>query len=193
MDDVVQDTKVLEAQAKAQDLERAALEKQIEQMELKITALSDTATRKRQEAQNAFRAKHAKRFTDVDPGKALSGLQVVHTVTIFDVAYALRVPNGEHQRAAQMFAMDPMVKENDKTIDVGPVTKDERTLICWLTSVSMKGQAKDLAAATPAVRLKLLRTLPPVLLSQLAAECELLETFLSVVLELELGNFSPTP
>ena len=68
MSDEAPNTKVLEATADALQKESTALEQQIEGLEQKVAALSETAAEKRREAQNAFRAKNAKRFGAVGRG-----------------------------------------------------------------------------------------------------------------------------
>lgn len=186
--------KVLEAQIKSLEAEVSGTQQSIEGLELKLAALSEAAAEKRREVQTAYRGKHAKRFADIDPAKALSGMPSIHTVKVFDVSYALRVPNGDRQRNALMFCNDPTTKgKDDVVIDHGPVAAHERILLAWLDSFTMKDQKRDLAAVQPAMRLEIIRKMPPVLAGQLAGECDMLETYLNVVLELELGNSSPTP
>jgi hypothetical protein len=193
MSDDAPNQKVLEAQADSLSKESSALEQQIQQLELKVAALSDTAAEKRREAQQAFRARNAKRFTDIDPAKALAGLPATHAVTIAGVSYHLKVPNGEALRKVNAFAMDPVLKEGSgrdtKTTDMGPVAPAERILLVWLSGISMTGQPMRPVGDQPeAARLKFLRTLPFAVAAALATECETLDTYLTVVLELEMGN-----
>jgi hypothetical protein len=193
MSDDAPNQKVLEAQADSLSKESSALEQQIQQLELKVAALSDTAAEKRREAQQAFRAKNAKRFTDVDPAKALAGLPAAHVVTMAGVGYHLKVPNGEQLRKVNAFSMDPVLKEGQgrdtKTTDMGPIAPVERILLVWLSGISIPNQPiRTLADQSEAARLKFLRTLPAAVVGALASECETLDTYLTVVLELELGN-----
>jgi len=190
--------KVLEAEKIAKDQEIAALEKQIEAMGLRIAALSDTAEEKRTEARVAYRSKHAKRFADVDVSRALAGFPTQHRLTMANVTYILRVPNGEHLRQVQSFVQDPIVKAGDKTTDLSPIAPSEQRVLAWLTGIAAVApgapeQVRDLATGPVAARLTILRALPAVTVEALARECENLEAFLSISLELELGNFSPTP
>lgn len=190
--------KVLEAEKIAKEQEIAALEKQIEGMGLRVAALSDTAEEKRTEAREAFRSKHAKRFADVDVSRALAGFPAQHRFVIAGVTYILRVPNGEHLRQAMAFVQDPVVKAGDKTSDIGPVALSEQRALTWLVGIAATApgapeKVRDLAAEATAARLVILRALPAITVEALARECENLETYLSVSLELELGNFSPTP
>jgi hypothetical protein len=190
-------TKVLESQAEALTREQTALEQQIEQLELKIATLSDTAAEKRREAQQAFRAKNAKRFVGVDPAKALAGLPAVHVVSAFGISYHLKVPNGEQTRKTTAFCLDPVLKtgsgRDTKTVDMGPVAPPERVLMAWMHGVSVPGQAmRDISSLSEADRLKTIRTLPSAISAMLSSECDTLDTYLTVVLELEMGNSSPT-
>ncbi len=187
--------RVLEAEKTAKEQEIAKLEQTIAQMDIRIAALSETAEQKRTQAREAFRDKHKGRFADIDVAKALSGMPVTHKMTLAGLTYSLRIPNGDHQREIQLFVQDPVVKtEGDKTLDVGPISPSERQVLPWISGVATGAdKARDLAGQPIAARLKLLRTLPALTVDALARECENLETYLSVTMELELGNSSPTP
>ena len=194
MSDEAPNTKVLEATADALQKESTALEQQIEGLEQKVAALSETAAEKRREAQNAFRAKNAKRFVDVDAAKALAGLPAVHVVNVMGVGYHLKVPNGEQIRKVNAFAMDPIHREGSgrdaKSTDLGPVSPGERILLAYLSGVSVPNQpVKDIGNLPEAARLKTIRVLASAVAAMLAAECETLDTYLTVVLELEMSTF----
>jgi hypothetical protein len=184
-------------QAEVQSLTQDAnlLETQIKQLEMKVMALTTEADEKRKAAQAAFREKHAKIFVDINPAMALSGHDAQHAINLFSISYIIRPPKGEDTRNVSLFVMDPNDKANN--IDYGPVTQDEATLLRWLSKIiatSDKGnkQEKDLASIEIPKRLKFIRGLAEPIPSKLAARCLDLEIYLGVVMELELGNSSPT-
>lgn len=184
---------VLEADLQAKTAEVAQMEKQIQAMTLRIAALSSTADQKRTEARQAFKDKFAARFAGFDVPRALAGFPTFHKTTMGGVAYRLVVPNGEGQRQVNNFTQDPTIKEADKVVDFAPVSLSEQRVLAWLAGLTMSSNGvekdRDLSKESVAVRLRLLRNLPTITIDKLAAECDNLETFLSVSLELELGNF----
>ena len=187
------DQQIHEADLQAKQGELSGLEKQIQAMSLRIAALSETAELKRTEARQAYRDKHAKRFADFDVTRALAGFPSPHMLVMGGVSYRLVVPNGEMQRLVNNFVQDPTIKENDKVIDFAPVSLPEQRALAWLVGLTMSangvGKDRDLTKDSVATRLRLLRNLPIVTIEKLSSECDTMETFMSVSLELELGNF----
>lgn len=187
------DQQILEADLQLKQSELSSLEKQIQVMSLRIAALSETAEQKRTEARQAYKDKHTKRFADLDVSRALAGFPAAHRLLMGGVCYRLAVPNGEVQRQVNNFVQDPNIKENDKVIDFAPISLPEQRVLAWLVGLTMSANGvekdRDFSKDPIAVRLRLLRNLPIVTIDKLASECESMETFMSVSLELELGNF----
>jgi hypothetical protein len=183
---------VLEADVQAKTAEIANLEKTIQAMTLRVAALSDTAEQKRTEARQAFKDKFTKRFAGFDVSRALAGFPTGHKTVMGGVSYRLVVPNGESQRLVNNFVQDPTTKVADKVVDFAPVSLPEQRVLAWLAGLTMASNGvekdRDLSKEPITTRLSLLRNLPAITIEKLAGECDNLETFLSVSLELELGN-----
>jgi hypothetical protein len=184
---------------KAKTLEAQNLELQIKATDARIAALTVEAKAKRSEAQAKYIESHQARFADVNPALALIGASSPHEVKLFGASYWLTAPSGEAARQADNFAMTPIVKAlvEGKNVeeDYGPVTVNEQLLVQWLTALSPPmpegapaAPKRDISKLPTPQKLKMIRTLPTQLIAKLAQECDSLNTFLSIVLERELGN-----
>lgn len=196
MTELEQDPKLAAAQGEIQSLEA-----QIQRYEAQIAVLTDDAAEKRKEAQEAFRAKHAKSFSDINVNNALTGAATVHTFPIGKAKYSIRPPSGEVSRQVQNFMLSPIIKRkvDGKEVedDIGPLSPVEVFALKWLVSVSLEvegqpAQVRKLEDLAIPKRLELLRSLNEIALNHIADRAHNLESYLNVCLELELGNFSPT-
>lgn len=163
----------------------------------KLEALQDAAREKRQALRLAYRDAHAAHFADVDPKRALVGAKCEHAISVAGaVAFFVRPPSAAALHTIDKFIADPVAPDEadqTKSLDLGPVTEAERTMLAWVVGVHLladpNAKRQELEPLAPARRLKALRGLPDNLLRRVAEECVLLQSWLNVVLEIELGNF----
>lgn len=187
--------KMVELQKNALADEAKKLEQELKTFEVKVAALTEEVAQKRTEAQEKFRDKYAPRFKDIDTSLALIGMPQVHKVSIGGAVYGIRPPSGEVVRQVDAFLLDPTVqavRQADGSVsaaeNLGPMSRDEDVLLKWLVSVQGPGQPERQIASNPIPqRLKLIRGLPALLLRSIAGECDTLDTYLGIVLELEIN------
>jgi len=187
-----------ETELKAKETDAKNLEQQIAATDARIAALTVESKAKRTAAQDAYIAAHKARFSDINPAMALIGAVAAHEVKLFGAGYFLSPPNGEQARQIDVFVQAPVIEvpaTDGKTVrdDLGPVHPNEATLLQWLSAIQppvevANGQKRDISKYPIAQKLKMIRTLPVQLINRLAEECEILNTYLSVVMERELGN-----
>jgi hypothetical protein len=156
-----------------------------------IRQLGQEMANKRKEMRSLYRTAHAERFKDFDVKKALIGGKSIHTLTIPEqVSFFLRPPSSQTRRAVEAFVPPPAKK--DAPAQQLPVAY-ETTLLCWLCGVHLladpAAKGMDLEALPLASKLERIRSLPELLLQRVAEECEVLETWLKICLEIDLGNF----
>lgn len=175
----------------------AELVAQLAVLDAKIEELGDKAKEKRQVMRHEFRAAHEARFSDIDYKRALVGAKCEHAVTVKDVVtFFIRSPSAATVYAVDKFIGEPVLPdEADRTkgVNMGPVSEAERIMLAWLVGVHLMAdptaKRQDMEALPPAHRLRAIRGLPENLLRRVADECMLLQSYLNVVLEIELGNF----
>lgn len=178
----------------AQTAEQVAL---LATLTAKIEALGEQAQEKRRELRETFRTAHVKRFADIDPKRALIGAKTEHELSIKDVvSFYLRPPTAATTHAVDKFISEPMVADPSdatKSINLGPVGEAERMLMAWLVGVHLRADTnakrQEVDGLPPGRRLQMLRGLPEDLIRRVAEEAGLLQSWLNVVLEIELGNF----
>jgi len=178
--------------------EISGLEKRKNELDGKVAALSNANRDKMRTAQDAFIARHGKRFEDIDLGAAIIGLGGEHVFKIKDIAFMLAVPSGEHQRQVQAFAMDPTMIVDQMgqkvKVNLGPIEHHEMLLLQWVTKFQppMVGgkpiALRNFANVPIASRLAVLRPLPLPLLGAVADECQTMNSYVNIFLERELGN-----
>ena len=186
------------AELSVQELNKQAVDlvAQIAGLTAKVEALSDDAAAKRRELRAAFRQAHEYRFNDLDAKRALIGAKTEHAITIAGtVSFFIRPPAMSTVHAVDAFIATPVLTDTDptKAVNMGPISEVERTLLGWVTGVQLLADPnsirQDLQALSIGNRLKALRSLPEALLTRVADEASLLQNWLNVVLEIELGNF----
>jgi hypothetical protein len=166
-------------------------------LEAKLEALTEAAHEKRKEMRVAFREAHAKRFGDINPKHALIGAKCEHKIGIADVAaFFVRPPVGAVTHAVDTFIATPTYPDPadaTKSLNMGPVSEAERMHLCWLIGVHLladPNQKRQEIDGLPVwKRLQVIRSLPDDLTRRLAEEAALLQSYLNVTLEIELGNF----
>jgi hypothetical protein len=166
-------------------------------LDAQIEALSDAARDKRGTLRTAFREAHSRRFADVDYKRALVGAKSEHAVTIPGVvSLFIRPPTAGVTHAVDKFISEPTVPDAvdaTKAINMGPVSEAERMLLAWLVGVHLLADAgakrQEVEGLAPGRRLQMLRGLPEDLIRRVAEEAGLLQSWLNVTLEIELGNF----
>jgi hypothetical protein len=164
----------------------ATLKSQLTSLDNQLTALTAEAAEKRKAMRAAYRAQHEKDFADLPWQRALLGMDVQHTITLPGVmAVTVRVPTGAIRRAIESFLQGADEK-------LKPISLSEVDLLAWVTSVHLladpNARPVDLRALDLAVRLERLRALPDMLINRVAGQCATLSSYLSVVMEMELGN-----
>lgn len=175
----------------------AELTAKLTHLDTQIEALSDAAKEKRRSLREAYRASHEKRFADVDYKRALVGAKAEHAITVKGVvAFFIRAPNAATTHAVDKFISEPVITDDvdrTKAINMGPVSEAERMLLAWVVGVHLLADAsakrQEIEALAPALRLRMVRGLPEDLIRRVAEECSLMQSWLNVVLEIELGNF----
>lgn len=163
----------------------------------KIEALGEQAQEKRRELRETFRESHVRRFADIDPKRALIGAKTEHELAIKEVvSFYLRPPTAATTHAVDKFISEPNVQDpadSTKTVHMGPIGEAERMLMAWLVGVHLKADVnakrQEVDGLPPGRRLQMLRGLPEDLIRRVAEEAGLLQSWLNVVLEIELGNF----
>lgn len=163
----------------------------------KVEALGEQAQEKRRELRETFREAHVKRFGDIDPKRALIGAKTEHELAIKDVvSFYLRPPTAATTHAVDKFIGEPNVADpadSTKSLSLGPVGEAERMLMAWLVGVHLRADVtakrQEVDGLSPGRRLQMLRGLPEDLIRRVAEEAGLLQSWLNVVLEIELGNF----
>ncbi len=166
-------------------------------LEAQIDALGNAARDKRKELRMAFREAHTQRFADVDYKRALVGAKSEHAITLPGVvSLFVRPPTAGTTHGVDKFISEPVVVDTTdatKSLNLGPVTDAERMLMAWLVGVHLladpSAKRQDVDGLPPGKRLQMLRGLPEDLLRRVAEEAALLQSWLNVVLEIELGNF----
>lgn len=166
-------------------------------LDAQIEALQETAQAKRQELRERFRAAHDKRFADVDYKRALVGAKTEHAVTVKTVvSFFVRAPNAATTHAVDKFISEPVAPDDtDRTkgTNMGPISEAERMLLGWVIGVHLladpNAKRQEIEALAPYQRLRMVRGLPEDLIRRVAEECQLMQSWLNVVLEIELGNF----
>ena len=168
----------------------------LEALEQQHAALRLDATKQRREMQTTYRDSRADRYADFDWRASLCGAPVDFDVRVLDLHFFVRPPSGARTRAVQRFAAQV-------TTDATPVGKDAKTgplaalhpiapheaiLLAWLTSTQGVRQTIDVSMVPPEVLLGGLRDQPEQVLIKVATECEELQTWLSVQLELDGGK-----
>ncbi|MFA6132492.1 MAG: hypothetical protein WC869_00595 [Phycisphaerae bacterium] len=175
----------------------AELTAKLAHLDAQIEALGEAAQDKRRKLREEYRAAHEKRFSDVDYKRALVGAKNEHAVTVKGVvSFFIRAPNAATTHAVDKFIAEPVLQdETDKTkgTPMGPVTEAERMLMAWVVAVHLladpSAKRQDIEQLSPGHRLRMVRGLPESLIQRVAEECSLLQSWLNVVLEIELGNF----
>lgn len=170
------------AQAENLETEESRLDERIKNLTTRIVALQDESEARRLEMSRAYRERYSKRFADLDIKKALAGYEAYHDAKVFGAVYRLQPPN-----QALMLEVDRFGAKPDPA-DLGPVSAAERMVLGWLAGVGAEGEIRPLRATGLADRLRMIRKLPEQLLAKLADECGAIDSYLNVVLELELGN-----
>lgn len=164
-----------------------SLEAQIDALREKREALGDEAEAHRNEIRRRFREQNAKRFEDVDWKRALCGMpNVRHRVTFAGVAaYYLEQPTAQVEHAVRKFVVEKAGKQ-----DLAPVIPEEQMLLAWLVGLEYLGDnpTQPKLATDMDKKLHQIRALSAPMLIRLADECRNMATYLSVVLEEELGN-----
>jgi len=175
----------------------AELTAKLAHLDTQIEALGEAAREKRKELRQTFREAHAARFADVDYKRALVGAKSEHAVTVKGVvSFFIRAPNAATTHAVDKFISEPLlVDEADRTksVNMGPVGESERMLLGWVTAVHLladpNAKRQEVEGLNVSHRLRMIRGLPEDLIRRVAEECGLLQSWLNVVLEIELGNF----
>ena len=153
-------------------------------LERQLDALSEETELKQEEARKAYLDRNSKRFSDVDPLRALTGAPVSHAISVGElVTYRVRPPVGSTTHSVRNFLQNPG--------DLGPVSNEEGMLLGWLVEVQLhadEATPQDLAPLDMTTRLSLIRQLPAALVDRLADECLTLQTWLNVYLDQNMGN-----
>jgi hypothetical protein len=158
-------------------------EERVTRLRAHIESQSEEIEQLRTASRSQFRKINEKRFADVDYRKALVGAPVAHEFRVAGATYSLALPTAAAQHAVQAFALD------DQSRPLRPITPVELQLLASLTKVALgAAAANDLSRAPMVDKLTMMRQLPAIVLNRLADEAQTLETWLSVVLEDELGN-----
>lgn len=160
----------------------------IAQLDRQLVALQEEREEKTRQARQAFLDANTARYADVDPVRALTGAAVKHTLTVAKAAaYRIRPPVGATTHAVNQFCVEAG--------KLGPVSAEESVLLSWLVEVQLLGKddveaqpAQDLTKLPIDQRLTLLRQLPVTLQNKLADECIGMQTWLSIYLDVNLGN-----
>lgn len=160
------------------------LEAQIDLINQRIAALEPARDLAQQNMRDAYKAKHAPKYQDLDVVKALAGAAVDHAFTAKGVAtFYLRPPSKAH--VASLLSLS---SANPPIL----IDTTEQLLLTWVVGVHLLAQPGttrvDLASLPAEKRLSMLRNLPELILNRVADEADALNTYLKVVLESELGN-----
>lgn len=166
-------------------------------LDAQIEALGEAAREKRRDLRSRYRAAHEKRFIDVDYKRALVGAKNEHAVTVAGVvSFFIRAPNAATVHGVDKFIAEPVITdEADRTkgTNMGPVSEAERMMLGWVVGVHLLADAnakrQEVEALSVGHRLRMVRGLPEDLIRRVAEECSLMQSWLNVVLEIELGNF----
>lgn len=154
----------------------------IDELTKRILSLQDESEARRLEMSQAFRDRFSKRYADLDVEKALSGYPAHHDVVVFGGVYRLRPPKQDVVLAIDRFCASP------EATPLAPISAAERVLLSWFAGVGTKAEMRDISISSLSDRLSMIRKLPEQLMAKLADECSSIDSYLSVVLELELGN-----
>lgn len=177
------------------DMALAELTAKCASLDLQIEALQDTAKEKRRDLREAFRTSHEKRFADVDYKRALVGAKTEHAVTVKDVvSFFVRPPTAATIHTIDKFVAAPMdVTDPKNPTDVGPISEAEHMVLAWVIGVHLladpSAKRQEIEPLGCSQRLRMARGLPADLIRRVAEECNLMQSWLNVVLEIELGNF----
>lgn len=172
----------------------AALTVKCAALDAQIEALHDTAQEKRKDLRETFRTAHEKRFADVDYKRALVGAKTEHAVTVKGVvSFFIRPPTAAVTHAIDRFITDPVDSSDvSKPVNLGPVSEAESMVLAWVIGVHLladpNAKRQEIEPLGCAQRLRMARGLPADLVRRVAEECSLLQSWLNVVLETELGN-----
>jgi hypothetical protein len=175
----------------------AELTAKLANLDAQIEALGEAAQEKRKTLREKYREAHASRFADIDYKRALVGAKCEHAVTVKGVvAFFIRAPNAATTHAVDKFISEPLLpdpSDRTKSVSMGPVGEAERMLMGWVIAVHLladpAAKRQEVEALSEAHRLKMIRGLPEDLIRRVAEEASLLQSWLNVVLEIELGNF----
>lgn len=158
----------------------------IDLLEGRVTALQAMGVDKRSEARRAYRDKMDKVFHTFDWKKSLAGAPIAHLYVIPGViSFTLRPPTGGTEQLIKRFMLDP----GEHT----PVSQEELIMLAWASDVQLLwgdpvAPPVDLTRHTPVERLVNLRKLASQTVQSAADRAMDLKSWLSVVLEDELGN-----
>lgn len=148
----------------------------------RLAGLSLEADAKALGARQAYRDRYATRFTAYDWKKALLGASVEHAFVVETATYHLRLPSAGVTRGIQRL-LGADFKE------LHPITEEDAVVLGWLVGVSMADKPRvDLSKLDLKDKLASIRQLPDLLLRRLADECQTLQAWLNVQLELNAGN-----
>jgi len=166
----------------AMEDEAKNLDARLTSLTQRIVSLQDEAEKRRIDMSKAYRERLQARFSDLDVSKALSGYEAFHDAIVLGSVYRLRAPKQAQSLEVDKFSASPV------PATLGPISATERMLLSWLIGVGVVGEVRTLLEHGLPARLEMIRKLPEALLVKLADECSSIETYLNVVLELELGK-----
>ncbi len=163
-------------------------------LDAQIEALQEKATDKRKELREHFRVAHDKRFADVDYKRALVGAKTEHAITVKGVvSFFIRPPTAAVTHAIDKFITEPVDATDGTKPNMGPVSEAESLVLAWVIGVHLladpNAKRQEIEPLGCAQRLRMARGLPADLIRRVAEECNLMQSWLNVVLEIELGNF----
>lgn len=149
-------------------------------LDMRIAALSEDTTEKVSQLRLAHRAKYGDEFSDIDTKKALIGFPVRHSMKIEGLmSIGLQPPSAKLSRAVEALRLDSAIQNH------------EAVLLGWVVEVDTTpagGVKVPLDSLDLTKKLEFLRTVSDLLLARIAATCEDLSAYLSVCLEIDLGN-----
>lgn len=167
----------------------SAATSQLERLNNQILDLSDEIDKTAYKRRTMFREKHKPKFEKLDTRAALLGGAVRWPVKLYDVLYFLEIPKGGISSEVMKFTQHPVVTEGDDVRDFAPIMPYEDILLRMLTGVQAPGAHERTLSGRPIVdRLRFIRELPEVLLNSLANQGLILQNYLDICLELDLGN-----
>jgi len=164
----------------------ATKEEQEKQIVQRLQVLDVSIAQKRSEMRDRYISDKAVRFTTFDWKAAVMGAEVAHTTRVLDSVVTIGMPSRSAEHELVRFAEDASPDVKAKL----PLLGAEQVFLTWVRSIGLSETAKPQPFSTLPVtkRIDLMRGLPSVFISTVAAVCYDLELWIGYQLEKHSGN-----